>query len=65
MTTDFKSRNGEKVQLTRFWGGEQRGTCVQVNTHWNEHVQLTREQAKQLAQDLLDFANKKEVEFFG
>ena len=62
MATDLKTQ-AQGVKLTRFWGGE-RGVCVQVDSDkFRGHVQLTREQAKQLAQDLLDFANKKEVEF--
>ena len=32
MSTDLKSRNHNKVGLTRFWGGENRGACVQVTT---------------------------------
>ena len=32
MSTDLKSRNRGTVGLTRFWGGENRGACVQVTT---------------------------------
>ena len=32
MSTDLKSRNHNTVGLTRFWGGENRGACVQVTT---------------------------------
>ena len=61
MATDLKSTT-ERVQLTRFWGGQDRGTCVQVTTGWQEHVQLTREEARTLAEDLMAFADKKEVD---
>lgn len=68
MSTDLKSRNHSTVGLTRFWGGENRGTCVQVTTKrdFNEergpadkffnHVTLSKSEAVALAQDLLDFA---------
>ena len=61
MATDLKSTD-KAVMLTRFWGGADRGTCVQITTDWQEHVSLTREQARAVAQDLLAFADKKEVE---
>ena len=70
MSTDLKSRNRGKVSLTRFWGGENRGACVQVTTarDWQKegdvtasdkffnHVTLSKSEAVALAQDLLDFA---------
>ena len=70
MSTELKSRNRGKVSLTRFWGGENRGACVQVTTarDWEKegdlnasdkffnHVTLSKSEAVALAQDLLDFA---------
>ena len=72
MATDLKSKT-EDVTLTRFWGGKDRGTCVQVTAmqHAGNHVgiykyvALTREQARTVAQDLMAFAEGKEEEFFG
>ena len=72
MATDLKSRT-EDVTLTRFYGGEERGTCVQITAMQHsgnhrgifKHVNLTREQARTVAQDLMDFAEGKEIEFFG
>jgi hypothetical protein len=61
MATDLKSTDKD-VMLTRFWGGTDRGTCVQITTDWQEHVSLTREQARAVALDLLDFADKRESE---
>ena len=61
MATDLKSTDRD-VKLTRFWGGADRGTCVQITTDWQEHVSLTREQARAVAQDLLAFADKRESE---
>ena len=70
MSTELKSRNRGKVSLTRFWGGDPRGACVQVTTarDWQKegdvtasdkffnHVTLSKSEAVALAQDLLDFA---------
>ena len=64
MATDLKSTDRD-VKLTRFWGGEDRGTCVQITTDWQEHVSLTREQALAVAQDLMLFAHQKETEDWG
>ena len=71
MSTELKS-HAQEVSLTRFWGGKDRGSCVQVTqpTPKNEqrsfnffnHVQLTRAQAAALAADLLDFAQGREEE---
>jgi hypothetical protein len=65
MSTELKSRvNG--VALTRFFGGADRGTCVQVTVDKGagqfEFVQLTRAQAEALSADLLDFSQGREVE---
>jgi hypothetical protein len=60
MSTQLKS-HADKVQLTRFFGGSERGTCVQV-TVGQEYVALTRSQAAALAADLLEFAQRREVE---
>ena len=60
--------------MTRFYGGEQRGVCVQVtqpnpNPNYDSgpmfnYVQLTRDEARQLAKDLLDFAAGAEEESY-
>jgi hypothetical protein len=74
MATDLKS-NARDVSLTRFWGGDNKGSCVQVTTpackdnrdagQFFDSVQLTRAQAAALAADLLDFAQGRETEDFG
>jgi len=65
MATDLKS-HAKNVSLTRFWGGSDLGTCVQVTVNEGagqfEHVALTRSQAAALAADLLDFAQGRETE---
>ena len=73
MATDLKS-HAQSVSLTRFAGGKERGTCVQVTMRKAElpatsdkffdSVQLTRAQAAALAADLMDFAQGREVESF-
>ena len=70
MATDLKSTT-EDVMLTRFYGGENRGTCVQVTTTYTadpadffKHVSFTREQARTVAEDLLAFANSEEEPFY-
>ena len=73
MATDLKSKT-QNVTLTRFWGGKNKGSCVQVtqprkDTNLIESdvtdqfftsLQLTREQAADLATDLMAFAMKRE-----
>ena len=66
------------VDLTRFSGGEARGTCIQISTPMCEDskntpdsafrrdiIQLTKAQAAALAADLLDFAQNRETIDFG
>ena len=73
MATDLKSK-AQNVTLTRFWGGKNKGSCVQVtqprkDTNLIESdvtdqfftsLQLTTEQAADLATDLMAFAMKRE-----
>ena len=74
MSTVLKSSD-DNIGLTRFWGGKEDGTMVQVTVLLSDNrqkvtehsfgaqfVELTREQAGKLAQDLLAFANENEVE---
>ena len=74
MATDLKS-HASNVSMTRFWGGKNKGSCVQVtqprkDTNLDLNVsdkfftslQLTRAQAAVLAADLMDFAQGREVE---
>jgi hypothetical protein len=65
-----------ELTQTRFWGGEDRLTCLQVtqvkpksertqgagaNDFFN-HLSLTRHQARMLATELMLFAEEREVE---
>ena len=64
-----------ELTQTRFWGGQDRKQCVQItqkkargfsqpttsNGFFN-HVELTREQARALAVELMLFAEGREVE---
>jgi hypothetical protein len=48
---------------TRFFGGKERGTCIQLTPPWRDqgHIQLTREQAAVVAAELMLFAEGNEV----
>ena len=69
MSTDLKSavdRNGE-VMMTQFNGGDD-GRCVQLTPQFpssKPYVQLTTEQARDLAAALLEFANGTREDFLG
>ena len=73
MATELKS-HAQGVSLTRFWGGDNRGSCVQLTQKKTElpavadkffdSLQLTRAQAAAMAADLLDFAQCREQETF-
>jgi len=62
-----------ELTQTRFWGGKDRLTCIQVTQRkpkydpdnggdFFNHLQLTRHQARQLATELMLFAEEREVE---
>ncbi len=64
-----------ELTQTRFWGGRDRLTCVQVTQRkpkgfekpntadgFFNSLQLTRHQARQLATELMLFAEEREVE---
>ena len=73
MATDLKT-NSEAFWLTRFFGGKDKGSCVQITTprenksprsvaeNYFNHISLTREQAKELSIELMLFANMREEE---
>ena len=71
MSTELKS-HAQGVSLTRFFGGDDRGTCVQLTQKkrslpatadkFFDSMQLTRAQAAALAADLQDFAQGREME---
>tara|TARA_Y100001960_G_C14134840_1_gene568668 strand:- start:83 stop:313 length:231 start_codon:yes stop_codon:yes gene_type:complete len=74
MATNLKS-NTPQIDLTRFWGGKERGSCIQISTPASEEIigspsfvtfkdsiQLTRSEACALAMDLLDFSSNREKE---
>ena len=67
-----------ELTQTRFWGGEDRMTCLQVTqvkpksertagagvADFFNHLSLTKEQARNLAVELMLFAEGREVEEF-
>tara|TARA_B100000035_G_C20971614_1_gene541309 strand:+ start:71 stop:295 length:225 start_codon:yes stop_codon:yes gene_type:complete len=74
MSTQLRSVPGTNLQQTRFFGGQQRGVCVQVSQptkrtktevdQFFDCLQLNREQAKALAVELMLFAESREVPEF-
>lgn len=69
MSTELKgteSVNGQ-VMLTRYYGGAERGTCLQVTppaSNRTPYLSLTKEQALELAVALVEFANGKREEYY-
>ena len=68
---DCEAQN--ELTQTRFWGGKDRMTCIQVTqrkpkgeakgaSDFFNHLSLTRHQARQLATELMLFAEEREVE---
>ena len=63
-----------ELTQTRFWGGNDRMTCIQVTQRkpkgesagiaadFFNHLSLTRHQARMLATELMLFAEEREVE---
>ena len=79
MSTDLRNVPDCQAQFeltqTRFWGGKNRMQCVQVTQRkptydtddggsMFNHLQLTKHQARQLAVELMLFAEGREVEEF-
>ena len=77
MSTDLRNVPDCKFQneltQTRFWGGKDRMTCIQITqrkakgefepaSKFFNHIQLTKHQARQLATELMLFAEGREVE---
>jgi len=68
MSTELRNVGTDMTQ-TRFWGGKERGTCVQITQRARAedlplkigYIQLTREEAGKLSYELARFAAKEEV----
>ena len=50
-----------ELTQTRFWGGENRQTCLQVTDRKGNFLQLDKFQARALAVELMLFAEDREV----
>ena len=71
MSTQLRNVPGTNLTQTRFFGGQNRGVCVQVSQRTKrtktdvdqffDCLQLNREQAKALAVELMLFAESREV----
>ena len=68
MSTELRNVPGCQAQneltQTRFWGGKNRMTCLQVTNRKGEFLQLDKFQARALAVELMLFAEGREVEEF-
>ena len=66
MSTELRNvpdcRAQNELTQTRFWGGKDRMTCVQVTDRKGNYLQLDKFQARALAVELLLFAEGREVE---
>jgi len=77
MSTELRNVPGcafqNELTQTRFWGGADRMTCLQVTqrkpkgegpgaSEFFNHLSLTKHQARQLAVELMLFAEDREVE---
>ena len=72
MSTELRNVPTTNITQTRFFGGKDRGTCIQITQRKEEvvtefadrmfnKVQLTRDEARALAVELLMFAEGREV----
>jgi hypothetical protein len=67
MSTELRNVPGtgtaqNKLSQTRFWGGKNRMTCLQVTDRNGNYLQLDKFQARALAVELMLFAEGREVE---
>ena len=78
MSTDLRNvpnlDSVTELTQTRFWGGADRMTCIQVTqrkpkgegpgaSEFFNHLSLTKHQARQLATELLLFAEGREIDW--
>jgi len=69
MSTDIRDvPNTQGITQTRFFGGSERGVCLQITQSTRsrkcdlfDYIQLTRQEAQQLANELVLFALELEV----
>ena len=67
MATELRTIPTTEITQTRFFGGQDRGTMLQLTVHDRgsfQSISITREQAALLLQELLLFANGNEVTDF-
>ena len=78
MSTELRNVPGcafqNELTQTRFWGGKDRMTCIQVTqrkpkgegpgaSEFFNHLSLTKHQARMLATELLLFAEGREIDW--
>jgi len=76
MSTELRNVPETNITQTRFYGGADRGVCIQISqvtpnaprytseSRSFDYIQLTKEQARNLAVELMMFAEGREVEEF-
>ena len=67
MATELRTIPTTEITQTRFFGGQERGTMLQLTVHDRgsfQSISITRDQAARVAQELLLFANGNEVPDF-
>ncbi len=67
MATELRTIPTTEITQTRFFGGQDRGTMLQLTVHDRgsfQSISITRDQAARVAQELLLFANGNEVPDF-
>ena len=66
MSTQLRNVPGftfqNELTQTRFWGGKNRMTCLQVTDNKGNYLQVDKLQARALAVELMLFAEGREVE---
>ena len=70
MSTELRAVPGTEIKQTRFYGGDDRGVCIQITKskhypdnsgNYVDYIQLTRRQASLVAGELYLFADSLEV----
>jgi len=68
MSTELRNVPGcqaqNELRQTRFWGGKNKMTCLQVTNRNGDYLQLDKFQARALAVELMLFAEGREVTEF-
>lgn len=64
MSTEYNKIKSKGLMFTRFYGGVNRGVCLQIavkNSYPSQYAQLTFKEAKNLKKELKDFLKSEEM----